>query len=50
LDGRQKKTFGQTNIDARLAAVNSQTGTFEAIRTTSMMVHATYFFPGQGKA
>ena len=41
--------FGQTNIDAGLAAVSSQTGKFEAIRTTSMMVHATYYLPDQGK-
>ena len=41
-------TFGQTNIDAGLAAVNSQTGRFEAIRSTSMMVHATYYLPDQG--
>lgn len=43
------QAFGQTNIDAGLAAVNSQTGKFEAIRTTSMMVHATYYLPDQGK-
>jgi hypothetical protein len=36
--------FGQTNIAAGLAAVNSQTGKFEAIRTTSMMVHGPTFF------
>ena len=41
--------FGQTNIDDGLAAVSSQTGKFEAIRTTSMMVHATYYLPDQGK-
>ena len=41
--------FGQTNIDGGLAAVSSQTGKFEAIRTTSMMVHATYYLPDQGK-
>ena len=41
--------FGQTNIDAGLAAVSSQTGKFEAIRSTSMMVHATYYLPDQGK-
>ncbi len=41
--------FGQTNIDAGLAAVSSQTGKVEAIRTTSMMVHATYYFPDEGK-
>ena len=41
--------FGQTNIDAGLAAVNGQTGQFQAIRTTSMMAHATYYFPDQGK-
>jgi hypothetical protein len=41
--------FGQTNIDNGLAAVSSQTGKFEAIRTTSMMVHATYYLPDQGK-
>ena len=41
--------FGQTNIDAGLGAVSSQTGKFEAIRTTSMMVHATYYLPDQGK-
>jgi hypothetical protein len=41
--------FGQINIDASLAAVSRQTGKFEAIRTTSMMVHATYFLPDQGK-
>jgi hypothetical protein len=41
--------FGQTNIDAGLAAVSSRTGTFEAIRTTSMMAHATYYLPDQGK-
>ncbi len=43
------QAFGQTNIDAGLAAVSSQTGKFEAIRTTSMMVHATYYLPDQGK-
>jgi hypothetical protein len=42
-------TFGQTNIDAGLAAVSSKTGTFEAIRTTSMMVHGTYYLPDNGK-
>ena len=42
-------TFGQTNIDYGLAAVSSQTGKFEAIRTTSMMVHATYYLPDDGK-
>jgi hypothetical protein len=42
-------TFGQTNIDAGLAAVNSQTGQFQAIRTTSMMVHSTYYLPDDGK-
>jgi hypothetical protein len=42
-------TFGQTNIDNGLAAVSSQTGTFEAIRTTSMMVHSTYYLPDNGK-
>lgn len=42
-------TFGQTNIDVGLAAVNSQTGKFEAIRTTSMMVHGTYFLLNDGK-
>jgi hypothetical protein len=41
--------FGQTNIDAGLASVNSQTGKFEAIRTTSMMVHTTYYLPDDGK-
>jgi hypothetical protein len=41
--------FGQTNIDNGLAAVSSQTGKFEAVRTTSMMVHATYYLPDQGK-
>ena len=41
--------FGQTNIDGGLAAVSSQTGKFEAIRTTSMMAHATYYFPDEGK-
>lgn len=41
--------FGQTNIDSGLAAVSSQTGKFEAIRTTSMMVHGTYFLPNDGK-
>jgi len=41
--------FGQTNIDAGLGAVSSQTGKFEAIRTTSMMVHATYYLPDEGK-
>lgn len=41
--------FGQTNIDAGLAAVSSQTGKFEAIRTTSMMVHTTYYLPDEGK-
>jgi hypothetical protein len=41
--------FGQTNIDAGLAAVNGRTGKFEAIRTTSMMVHGTYFLPNDGK-
>ena len=34
--------FGQTNIAAGRAAVNSQTGKFEAIRTISIMVHGTY--------
>lgn len=42
-------SFGQTNIDGGLAAVSSQTGTFEAIRTTSMMVHGTYYLPDDGK-
>jgi len=42
-------TFGQTNIDYGLAAVSSRTGTFEAIRTTSMMVHGTYYLPDDGK-
>jgi len=41
--------FGQTNIDGGLAAVSSQTGKFEAIRTTSMMVHTTYFLPDDAK-
>ncbi|MBI3806078.1 MAG: hypothetical protein HY281_00955 [Nitrospirae bacterium] len=41
--------FGQTNIDSGLAAVSSKTGTFEAIRTTSMMVHGTYYLPDNGK-
>ena len=41
--------FGQTNIDGGLAAVSSQTGKFEAIRTTSMMVHGTYYLPNDGK-
>jgi hypothetical protein len=41
--------FGQTNIDSGLAAVSSQTGKFEAIRTTSMMVHGTYYLPDDGK-
>jgi hypothetical protein len=41
--------FGQTNIDGGLAAVSSQTGKFEAIRTTSMMVHSTYYLPDDGK-
>lgn len=41
--------FGQTNIDSGLAAVSSQTDKFEAIRTTSMMVHGTYFLPNDGK-
>ena len=41
--------FGQTNIDAGLGAVSSQTGKFAAIRTTSMMVHGTYYLPDQGK-
>jgi hypothetical protein len=42
-------TFGQTNIDNGLAAVSSRTGTFEAIRTVSMMVHGTYYLPDDGK-
>ena len=42
-------TFGQTNIDYGLAAVSSQTGKFEAIRTVSMMVHSTYYLPDDGK-
>jgi hypothetical protein len=42
-------TFGQTNIDNGLAAVSSQTGKFEAIRTVSMMVHGTYYLPDNGK-
>lgn len=42
-------TFGQTNIDNGLAAVSSQTGKFEAIRTVSMMVHGTYYLPDDGK-
>jgi|GEM_PF-2601368 len=42
-------TFGQTNIDNGLAAVSSQTGKFEAIRTVSMMVHSTYYLPDDGK-
>ena len=41
--------FGQTNIDAGLGAVSSQTGKFEAISTTSMMVHATYYLPDDGR-
>ena len=41
--------FGQTNIDGGLAAVSSQTGKFEAIRTTSLMVHGTYYLPDNGK-
>ena len=41
--------FGQTDIDAGLAAVNGQTGQFEAIRATSMMIHATYYLPDDGK-
>lgn len=41
--------FGQTNIDGGLGAVSSQTGKFEAIRTTSMMVHGTYYLPDDGK-
>lgn len=41
--------FGQTNIAAGRAAVNSQTGKFEAIRTTSMMVHGTYLLLNDGK-
>jgi len=41
--------FGQTNIDAGLAAVSSRSGKFEAIRTTSMMVHGSYFLPNAGK-
>jgi hypothetical protein len=41
--------FGQTNIDAGLAAVSSRTGQFEAIRSTSMMVHGTYYLPDDGK-
>jgi len=41
--------FGQTDIDAGLAAVSSRTGKFEAIRTTSMMVHGTYYLPDDGK-
>ena len=43
------EAFGQTNIDGGLAAVSSQTGKFEAIRTTSMMVHGTYYLPDDGK-
>ena len=42
-------TFGQTDIDAGLAAVSSQSGKFEAIRTTSMMAHSSYFLPDNGK-
>jgi hypothetical protein len=42
-------TFGQTNIDSGLAAVSSQTGKFEAIRSVSMMVHGTYYLPDNGK-
>jgi hypothetical protein len=41
--------FGQTNIDSGLAAVSNQTGKFQAIRTVSMMVHGTYYFPDNGK-
>ena len=41
--------FGQTNIDGGLGAVSSRTGTFEAIRTTSMMVHGTYYLPDDGQ-
>lgn len=41
--------FGQTDIDAGLGAVSSRTGKFEAIRTTSMMVHGTYYLPDDGK-
>ena len=48
-DGFGGTTFGQTNIDAGLAAVSSQSGKFEAIRTTSMMAHSSYFLPDNGK-
>lgn len=41
--------FGQTNIDSGLAAVSSRSGKFEAIRLSSWMVHATYYFPDDGK-
>ncbi|MCX5720942.1 MAG: hypothetical protein NT179_02800 [Nitrospirae bacterium] len=41
--------FGQTDLDAGLGAVSSRTGKFEAIRTTSMMVHSTYYLPDNGK-
>lgn len=41
--------FGQTNIDAGLAAINPHEGRFEAINTTSLMIHGTYYFPDDGK-
>jgi hypothetical protein len=41
--------FGQTNIDAGLAAVSSRTGAFEAIRTTSLMAHLSYYLPNDGR-
>ncbi|MFO0687935.1 MAG: hypothetical protein U0900_04465 [Myxococcota bacterium] len=40
--------FGQTNIDAGLAAVTRH-GNFRAINTNSLMIHGTYYFPDDGK-
>lgn len=41
--------FGQTNIDPGLAAVSSRTGRFTAVRTRSLMIHGTYYFPDDGR-
>lgn len=40
--------FGQTNIDAGLAAITRH-GNFRAINTNSLMIHGTYYFPDDGK-
>jgi hypothetical protein len=40
--------FGQTNIDAGLAAITRH-GNFRTLNTSSLMVHGTYYFPDDGK-